>query len=225
MLHLEENIGHGASRQCYVHPEDPNKCVKVPQNAKALKDIRREIMINVLLRPLLRDCIPECEEKLAETDKGQGMVCELIRDFDGRISLPVTNENRTAEKGFDARALAPSLDLFVGKIIENDIFFYDFNKGNFVFQRTSPDESRMVYVDMKSLGVNGYPGFLKLEKFIAPLARIIMFRRVRRFYRETGFDFPFDELCRKKMFDGFRVTFRPSLRKWERERGLDKKNT
>ena len=49
-------------------------------------------------------------------------------------------------------------------------------------------------------------GFLKMERFIAPLARNIMFRRMRTLYRELNLSvFPLDSLCREKMFSSFWV--------------------
>ena len=217
MIYLKTLIGQGASRFCYLHPQDKQKCVKVPKNSQALKDIRREIMINTLLQPVLGDCISSCEKDIIATDKGPGMVCELIRNYDGTVSLPIKRANRTADKGYDVHSLEPSMNLFFEKIIENDIFFFDFNFGNFVFQFTAPQKLKLVYTDVKSLNVNGYLGFLKLDKFISPLARIIMFRRIRRFYRELGLAFPFKELCRRKMFSNFWVPFSPNLKLWEHE--------
>ena len=41
---------------------------------------------------------------------------------------------------------------------------------------------------------------------VAPLARIIMFRRMRTLYRELDLDvFPLDALCWEKMFSSFWV--------------------
>lgn len=49
-------------------------------------------------------------------------------------------------------------------------------------------------------------GFLKMERFIAPLARNIMFRRMRTLYHELNLsEFPLDSLCREKMFSSFWV--------------------
>lgn len=216
MLCLKTQIGHGSSRFCYVHPENPNKCVKVAQHEKDLKDLRREIMINTLLRPLFGERMALCESELAQTDKGPGFVCDLVRNHDGAISPPMSQEAFHG-RGKERKGLVSSLNSLMEKIIENDIFFFDFNGGNFVIQTLENGDANIIFVDMKSLNVNGYWGFLKLERFVAPLARIIMYRRMRRMYSDRELPFPFDELCRKKLFSSFWVAFRPSLKKWEKE--------
>ena len=86
--------------------------------------------------------------------------------------------------------------------------FYDLNLGNFVVTGSHPKSKKLFFIDLKSLHKNGYLGFLKMERYIAPLARIIMFRRIRWLYRSFGLQFPMDELCRKKMLSSFWVTIR-----------------
>ena len=95
------------------------------------------------------------------------------------------------------------------RLITHNLFFYDFNEGNFVVKETRCGGKKVVFIDLKGFHKNHYMGFLKMERFIAPLARNIMFRRMRTLYRELNLsEFPLDSLCREKMFSSFWVDVR-----------------
>ena len=215
MLYLKEFIGHGAVRDCYLHPDDPGKCVKVIRDPKDLHILEREIMLTQLLSPLFGELCATCEPDVVETDRGMGMVSNLIVDADGSTSPSLHN---FLHAGGDAHELQPTLDAITRTMIENDLFFYDFNGNNFVIQTLADGSRRAVFIDLKSLHRNGYWGYLKLERWIAPLGRNIMYRRIRRLYSWLGLEFPFDDLCREMYFKGFFVRFRPSLHRWKKKR-------
>lgn len=204
MIYLRDYIGGSAVRQCYRHPLDDGKCVKVAKNKKDIPGLMREVRISRLVRPYIGDYIVRYEDELIETDKGPGLVCTLVRneiDWTVAPALAVYQKN-------DGRLedIEPDLREILRRLIEYNLFFYDFNRGNFVV-RTAPDSGRhLVFIDLKGFHKNSYSGFLKMERFIAPLARIIIFRRMRTLYRELNIDaFPLDALCREKMFSSFWV--------------------
>ena len=208
LLKLKILIDHGAVRDCYVHPLNKNLCVKVlkqnhldPQH----KELLREVRIYERVKSLLPDQIAEIFPDLVQTDKGDGLICRLIRDED-------ENENLSQKFQYYVDSLQPpekiktSLDRLIKRIIMRDIFFLDFNLGNFVVQSLKDGSKKVWMVDIKSLNRVGYQGFLHLERIFAPLARIIMFRRIRRMYKDMKVKFEFDELCRKKFFSTIFVT-------------------
>lgn len=204
MIYLRDYIGGSAVRQCYRHPLDESKCVKVVKNKKDIPGLMREVWISKLVRPYLGDYIVKYEDELIETDKGPGLVCTLVRnemDWTVAPALAVYQEHGCCIKDVEA-----DLREILRRLIEYNLFFYDFNRGNFVV-RTTPDSGRhLVFIDLKGFHKNSYSGFLKMERFIAPLARIIMFRRMRTLYRELNLDvFPLDALCWEKMFSSFWV--------------------
>ena len=203
MLYLTEYIGGSAVRECYVHPLDRNLCVKVVKHKADLPELTREISVAKLLAPYLKDYIVRYDDGLVETDKGLGLVCELVRnEDDGELALSLAQY----QERFGADDVEPELRKVLESLIRDNLFFYDFNRSNFVVKRMASGGKKVVFIDLKGFHKNHYMGFLKMERFIAPLARNIMFRRMRTLYRELNLNvFPLDSLCREKMFSSFWV--------------------
>lgn len=203
MLYLTECIGGSAVRKCYVHPLDKNLCVKIVQKMEDLSELMREVNVAELLTPYLKDYIVRYDNELVETDKGQGLVCGLVRnEDDGELAMSLAQY----QECFGAKDVEPELRKILECLIRNNLFFYDFNRSNFVVQRLKSGRKKVVFIDLKGFHKNHYMGFLKMERFIAPLARNIMFRRMRTLYLELNIDvFPLDALCHEKMFSSFWV--------------------
>ena len=206
MLYLTEYIGGSAVRECYVHPLDRNLCVKVVKHKADLPELTREISVAKLLAPYLKDYIVRYDGGLVETDKGLGLVCELVRnEDDGELALSLAQY----QERFGADDVEPELRKVLESLIRDNLFFYDFNRSNFVVKRMASGGKKVVFIDLKGFHKNHYMGFLKMERYIAPLARNIMFRRMRTLYRELNLsEFPLDSLCREKMFSSFWVDVR-----------------
>lgn len=205
LLYLRELVGRGGIRECYRHPLCADKCVKVAQKEEWIPELQREARIAKLIRPHLNEFIVGYDQELVKTNKGPGLVCELIRDGDGS---PAPTLGVFIQRGNSILSVERQFNSFIMKLISCDIFFYDLNLGNFVISGTDSKLKKLFFIDLKSLHKNGYMGFLKMERYIAPLARIIMFRRIRRLYRSLGLTFSMDELCREKMLSSFWVTIR-----------------
>ncbi|WP_344807212.1 YrbL family protein [Allohahella marinimesophila] len=106
----EDNaFAQGGNRLCFIHPDDPVKCVKtlrkdrlpeLKQKEKGLKGRLRKrssfddnqqeystfLRIADLYGPSALKFIPRCYGMVA-TNHGPGLVTDLIRDFDGAISM------------------------------------------------------------------------------------------------------------------------------------------
>lgn len=203
MIYLTDYIGGSAVRMCYIHPTRADKCVKVVKDEKDLSLLTLEIGIAKLVSSFLEGHIVAYEDELVETDKGPGMVCDLVRNSDGTVAPALITYQ---ESGGDIGEIEPDLRSVLHRLVQYNLFFYDFNRGNFVVKTTCTGEKRVVFIDLKGFHTNGYMGFLKTERYVAPFARIIMFRRMRRLYSELGINgFPLDGLCREKMFSSFWV--------------------
>ncbi len=105
----EQPFARGGNRLCFVHPDDPSRCIKVRRPDFTLEDCRRKKGFPKNLRRLsaFDDNLEEFKvvqslerQKgevifshiyrcfgFVETDLGKGLVTELVRDEDGRISL------------------------------------------------------------------------------------------------------------------------------------------
>ena len=103
-----EPFARGKRRHCYVHPDDPDLCVKVAADAgdeRCLREQARDLRSYRWLRSLGSDSvfnrIPAVEGTV-DTDLGEGIVMRLYRDHDGRIS-------RNLAQIIVERGLPPSL--------------------------------------------------------------------------------------------------------------------
>ena len=103
-----EPFARGSRRLCYVHPDDPDLCVKVVADAedeRCLREQGRDIEGYRRLRAsgsdAVFDRIPAIEE-VVDTDLGKGIVMRLYRDPDGRIS-------RNLAQVIQEHGLTPSL--------------------------------------------------------------------------------------------------------------------
>ena len=120
MLILEKRIGLGAVRECYEHPTDKAKCVKVLLPHAGLSVFERELKNYTAVKDVLKDFVIPCEKELVETNKGPGMICDLITDDNGEISQMIFNYKKDAE-------VKEKLDAFAALLLTHKLFFYDFN--------------------------------------------------------------------------------------------------
>ncbi len=202
VLHLQKLIGHGGTRECWQHPLNDNLCVKVNLGNRKNNSLLYEIQVYERIEYLLPGLTAAVHSELVETDKGPGLVSDLVRDEDGKIS-PCLKE--CFERGDDMKEILNPLNRIIKRMIVRDIFFLDLNMGNFAVQ-TLHDKKTVILIDIKSLNRTGFKGFLHLERVFAPLARNIMFRRIQRLYNDLGLEFPYDDLCREKRFHTLFVT-------------------
>ena len=176
MLVLKKCIGKGAFRECYEHPVDKNKCIKIFIKNEDTSVFQREYKNYSALKDQLKDYIIPCEKELVETDKGLGMVCDLVRDDDGSASKMIWKYQMDDE-------IKQELDKFVSILLSRNLFFYDFNGNNFIIQ-IKDGKKKLKFIDLKSYRRNKSWTFLKLENVFDFLARIIMKRRLKRLYRD-----------------------------------------
>ena len=181
MLFLEEHllISQGDDRQCYQHPEAPDKCIKITysqnpvQSRKEAAYYQHLISRKVSFRRLSRfyGRIP--------TNKGKGYVFELIRDYDGNISKTLLHLLRMDS------VLLPRIrqDLFRLKdyLIEEGIIIRDLKADNFVYQRLDGHTGKLVIID----GV-GNNEFLPFCNFSVYLARRKILRKWNRFIHKLN---------------------------------------
>ena len=90
-----EPFAKGGKRHCYVHPDDPDLCVKVvarADDARCHTEQRQDLEDYAALKKrgsdAVFDRIPPVEG-VVQADLGAGLVMRLYRDADGRISRPL----------------------------------------------------------------------------------------------------------------------------------------
>ena len=160
LSHLEPFAG-GCKRNCYFHPEDENKVIKIippdkspevlhsqkfwirrlfhtPESLDANRTEREKF--ERLRRKLgnLKEKIPYLVEFFgkAETDLGEGLVFEAIRNFDGTVSKSLTDACESG--GYDQAKLLKALQSMTDT--RGDATIYnDVGKDNVVVQVLKSD--------------------------------------------------------------------------------------
>lgn len=163
-LNEELIFAYGGRRICFVHPSDATRCIKTfgvngdPQKRRQeavwykklrplyyFDDNRREW---VSFRTLMKhddeiwSYFPRCYG-LEETNRGLGIVTDLIRDNDGQISTMLADY--ATENGKSLELLA-ALEEFYGVLRHHTIITRDILDHNLVVQRRS-DGLRIVMID------------------------------------------------------------------------------
>ena len=139
-------IGQGKERSCFVHPDDPHKAIKI-----SIGDIdeqsRRDIKFyQKLKRRNLRGAphVPGFYG-LCDTNLGQGIVVDLIRDRDGDVSKPL---NWYLNEGYPIEEFEPYLDELKQSFLQQLIIFnHDMTVGNLLFQKISANQASLVAID------------------------------------------------------------------------------
>ena len=170
-----EPLGVGQERACYVHPDDPDKVVKV-QRGDGDKQTRRELAFYRWLGrrgDVNYDHIPRFYGRV-ETNLGPGFVVDRIRDFDGAESHSLW---WYFERGYPLAEFAPYLEELRQSLLDNRIVFcVDMGRHNVLFRRLSPGDARLVVID----GLGNHTAINWLDNF-AYFARRKIERRWRRF--------------------------------------------
>ena len=139
-------IGTGRERSCYVHPEDPRKAIKILLGG-ASEQTRGELNFYRRLkkRPLPQHGHVPRYYGVCSTNRGKGMVVELIRDYDGQISRPL---NWYLGNGFAIDMFEPCLVELKQWLIDNLIVFSnDLNARGLLLQKTSFSNASLVMIN------------------------------------------------------------------------------
>ena len=142
----KQPIGMGKERMCYVHPEDPRLALKVP-----IGDTNRQTQREIRFYRRLKqrggvDCkhIPKFHG-ICRTNRGVGIVVELIRDYDGQISKSL---GWYLAHGFPLEEFVACLDEVRLSFLENLIIFdSDLDIGDLLVKKTSFNRFHLVAID------------------------------------------------------------------------------
>jgi hypothetical protein len=182
MIQLDDNllIGSGTLRACYQFPEKPDLVVKVPlpdasggddANRKEWRSYRQ---ITRMLSEI--DHISRCRG-FVDTDRGQGLICDCIRDHDGQVSETLL-DIVVYREGCDLDYLVEVAEHFCNYLIANDLFLFDINMKNIACQRLRDGTYKPFAIDLK--GPLDNQEFLQLSSRIKFLGRKKLKRRARQ---------------------------------------------
>ena len=144
---ITEPFAQGLERACYLHPNDSHKVIKIQLGEKN-KQTRRELAIykNFAQRNMTNfQHVPRFYGQV-DTNLGEGIVFDLIRDFDGKISIPLFNY---FNMGHQLSEYSQHLEILRKYLLDNLIVISADIVGryNILLQKLSPTESKLVIVD------------------------------------------------------------------------------
>ena len=188
-------IGHGAHRACYVHPGNPDLCVKILL-ARGREEMKRELSYYGFLakRHVSWRALPHFHG-LVETNLGKGAVFELIRDDTGEISrtLEYYLANREHTRN-NYHALSRALKDLKSALCEDNIITMTLKPKNIVFQRLAPGRGRLVVVDNI-----GNSDFVRICSYSAYFGRKKILRKWRRFESRLVHTYPDNDILARML--------------------------
>ena len=203
MIELRDDLifAQGGRRICFIHPDDPSRCIKVLSCAGDPTQRRKKSVWYKRLRPLssFNDNLRELEsfqalEKQGDgvwnhfprcygiqpTSRGDGIVTDLIRDEKGSVSKTVRQYVATHGKTAELRR---ALGVFFGLLLVQRVVTRDILDHNLVVQ-AGEEGLRIVMID----GF-GSSEAIPVTCWFSGVARLKVFRKISRCRERYGFDF------------------------------------
>lgn len=174
----EENyLGRGAHRKCYIHPTEPQKCIKVNYNVGADIETNREIKYykHLTERNITWDSLSRYYGTV-ETNLGMGHIYDLIRDENNSISTSL--ETYIQQKNLDQKQLnnlALALHNLKTSLCDNRIITMTIKSKNILYQQRS-DGNRLVIIDNI-----GNARFVQIDSYCNWFAQRSIARKWQRF--------------------------------------------
>ena len=174
-------IAHGNDRAIFRHPERPGCCIKVPRFSErgSQQNEREKVYFENLLRRGVADWhhVPAYYGTVA-TDRGEGLVFDLITDADGQVSSTIRQYRQRGETAWlETQAFSDELQWLYLYLRDNWIVPSDINDRNIVCQRRADGTQRLWLID----GVSN-PDFMPLANIWPWFARQKIDRRMKRFF-------------------------------------------
>jgi len=179
MIRLDDNllIGRGTLRACYLHPENSALIIKVGLADRAGgEDANRKEFLsyrNIRQRHATLDHVSHCHG-FVDTDRGEGLVCDCIRDSGGEIARTLW-DIVVYDDACDIANILEAAGVLCDYLIANDLFLFDINLKNIVLRKGREDDWRAYAIDLK--GPFDNKEFLQLSSRITFLGRRKLKRR------------------------------------------------
>ena len=150
MLKLESSalLGRGLRRECYFHPDDENKCIKIVVAGDHKETVREQAYYRLLERRNIAWRMLAKFYGNVETNLGEGAVFELIRDYNGAVSKTLVqyfsahNETDRHYQYFSQALLGLKQYLLKWKIVTISL-----KPQNIVYKKTNESEGFLVIID------------------------------------------------------------------------------
>jgi PhoP regulatory network protein YrbL len=171
-------IGKGLHRECFIHPEDINKCIKVVVYGNQQETDREQSYYHFLKKQKIAwDMLPKFYGNI-DTNMGLGAVFDLIRDHNGQISNSL--EHFLKDKEFvsnNRQSLLKALNNLKAYLLTYNIITMPIKSKNVLYQRTSDSNGVLHVIDNI-----GNADFIPLATYSSFWGNKKILRRWNRFY-------------------------------------------
>lgn len=175
------NWGH--HRTCFVHPQDPRKCIKVPLPGGTLDQslVEHDYYRHLARRNVPLDHVAACHGWV-ETSRGRGLVFDRVEYAGGDDAASINLERAISTKLLGEREIRTGLRELVTYLREYRILWSDENPKNICVTRRP--SLRFIIVD----GLGGRTALdlkYRLLKSVPLLARIYTAGKIRRLIKRV----------------------------------------
>ncbi len=170
-------IGKGLHRECFVHPDNRDWCIKIVVAGNSNENHREAKYYGLLARRGISWEMLTRFHGLVETYLGEGAEFDLVRDYDGGVSKTLTHYLSSEElTAANSKPLASALTGLRAYLLENRVVTMTLKTKNILFQKTAKSDGKLVIVDNV-----GNSDFIPISNYSAVLARLKIERKWQRF--------------------------------------------
>lgn len=185
-LKPEAMVGKGLHRECYVHPNNPNRCIKVVV-LRGEEETRREQAYYKFLqkRQITWEMLPQFYG-IEPTSIGPGAIFDLVRDANGKVGKTLAHYfESTGLTEQNYKGLLASLQALKAYLFRQNIITMTIMPKNIVYQRQDNEFGTAMIVD--SIG-NSDP--IPLASYCRAFGQVKMKRKWGKFVKLLHRDYP-----------------------------------
>jgi len=184
MLKLEPSalFGRGLRRECYFHPEDETKCIKIVVDGDHKETVREQSYYRLLEKRNISWRMLARFYGNVETNLGEGAVFELIRDYNGEVSKTLGDHfSANNETVPNDQYLYQALLVLKQYLLQWKIVTITLKPQNIVFKKTNESEGFLVVIDNV-----GNSDFIPICNYVGWMATRKINRKWQRFEDSLG---------------------------------------
>jgi hypothetical protein len=178
-------IGRGLRRECYFHPEDENKCIKIVVAGDYKETVREQSYYRLLEKRNISWKMLARFYGNIETNRGEGAVFELIRDHNEEVSKTLEHYfSANNETDLNYQDLSRALPLLKQHLLKWKIVTMSLKPQNIVYQKINPTQGKLVVIDNI-----GNSDFIPICNYVDRMAIRKIRRKWQRFEESLSKDY------------------------------------
>lgn len=174
-------IGTGVQRYCYEDPDDESKCIKVSIKSTRANDLEERYFTFLQSRGISWSNLTRFYSK-EKTDMGDGLVFDLVRDFDGEVSKSIDYYIQNEDAYMLIKDFKRDFLDLKEYMFKNGVIAKDLSQFNVLYQRVSKDSGRFIIIDglgnPEAIPVSNYIKFFQKRRITKYWDKF--FRRVKK---------------------------------------------